>query len=812
MSGSIVGGVIGAVIGYVVTGGNPMGAVRGFMIGSTAGALLFPSGANKPDLTDLKPQSSEYGRPIPIVYGTMALDGTIIWAADLIKTSDGSGGGKGSTSTTGPTYAANFAVMLCESLGSMTLGRIWAGPEKRLIYDPSTGKLESGSIHFYDGASDQMPDPLMESYLGAGNVPAYRGRVVLVVEGFDVTKNDGNRIPFLTVEVGRVASRSCPAPASTVGGVTVFDPPPVKIASLTESVGSLAYGRAFQDPLTGLIYYQFTSAGGDVMLGRVDPNLRTELSPLTLLASGSPGSGVQIAWNGNGLACAVIQNTGTYLPIDLGSWTLGLPVTIYGALPDGSAQIPIPLSDVAWDAVTDGGVFRFLSKENSLDFYPTAFAILATDDAAANAGYPYSLTFASAGSRTGGSLLSAGVDGVAGSFPVQPANFATEILDWEAYDSKRRRLVSFTKGAYSTLAGGGVYDYVNTSDFAVTASRLGVAYSVAQDRFFVHTSAGIRVYDPNRLTPTHWPPDDCIIFNTAYTQGYADGSAIPVNFRLQLFELPADPGYVGVLTGGGDVMKVAIGGNVTPQGVALSDVVADLSARGGLTSGEIDVTELTDTVDGYTVASQVQISEAIRALMPVYYFDAFEDQGKQVFRKRGHAIAAVIPDDDLGAAPFGSTDNAGADLISASRGTDDDLPGTVTVSYVLAATKYGIATKYARRLVGHSLNQTAMQLPMVLSDQKAAEVASVNLHDAWVGRISYAFALPLKYAYLAPTDLVGIQGRTMRLTKVTQRGNVFDCEAVFDDSDTYAPNVIVEETPPLSETVVEPSSTVFELM
>jgi hypothetical protein len=70
--------------------------------------------------------------------------GNVISATDLVKTGDGDGGGKGGGGGgTGPTYAANFAILICEGSGDKQLGRIWAGPEKRLVFDPSTQKLES---------------------------------------------------------------------------------------------------------------------------------------------------------------------------------------------------------------------------------------------------------------------------------------------------------------------------------------------------------------------------------------------------------------------------------------------------------------------------------------------------------------------------------------------------------------------------------------------------------------------------------------------------------------------------------------------
>jgi hypothetical protein len=203
--------------------------------------------------------------------------------------------------------------------------------------------------------------------------------------------------------------------------------------------------------------------------------------------------------------------------------------------------------------------------------------------------------------------------------------------------------------------------------------------------------------------------------------------------------------------------------------------------------------------------------DAIRTLMPVYFFDYAEDQGVAKFVKRGGAISVEIEDDSLGAQPSGSMQPA--DLLVTNRGMDDDLPRTLNVNYILAATNYGPATKQSKRLIGYAGSEQTLDLPLVLTDLKALEVSSVNLHNAWVERLTYTFQLPREFAYLMPTDIVGIQGYTMRLTKVTQdAGGFFTCEAARDDSDTYTPHVTVTETPSDLQTVFQPSPALLELM
>jgi hypothetical protein len=243
----------------------------------------------------------------------------------------------------------------------------------------------------------------------------------------------------------------------------------------------------------------------------------------------------------------------------------------------------------------------------------------------------------------------------------------------------------------------------------------------------------------------------------------------------------------------------------------LAEVVSDLCDRAGLNAAEYDVSDLDEAVDGYAIARVTSVREAIRALMPVYWFDAIESDGKVKFVMRGGDIAAAISDDELGAHDSGS---AAPDAIETSRVMESELPKTMTVAYLSAASNYGKATKYAARLVGSSGDEQSIEAPMVLTDTRAQQAADVNLHGAWVARLSYRFSLPRKYSYLEPTDLIalGSKGYTARLTKVTVINGRLQCEATHDDSVIYVPRVLVTETPNVEQSVSVRSPTTLELM
>jgi hypothetical protein len=259
-----------------------------------------------------------------------------------------------------------------------------------------------------------------------------------------------------------------------------------------------------------------------------------------------------------------------------------------------------------------------------------------------------------------------------------------------------------------------------------------------------------------------------------------------------------------------NVKRLYLGGLAVATPMNLGEIVADLSERAGLTSDQYDVSALTDMVDGYAIAKQTTVRSAIDALRPAYYFDAVESGGLVKYVKRGGESIAVIEDDDLDAH---LADSEAGDPLQTTRQMEVELPRILNVNYLLAATDYSAATKIAKRLVGSSGEETTLDLPLVLSDTKAQEIAEVNLHVPWVQRLTYAFTLPRKYSYLEPTDVITVRGYDMILTKVTATpGGLLKCEGVATDSSHYVPHVVVTETAPTEKLVYVPGETHLELM
>lgn len=193
-------GVAGAVVGGVL--GIPLGAQAGFLAGNLIGTILMPH--KQPELADIRVQDAAYGKYIPRLYGKYRLSGNVIWVGPAHEHSQsGKGmGGKGNQ----PYVTMSLAVALCAGpIAAVT--RIWANG--KLIYDisnPSNFQAISGSAQMvtnftvYPGDENQMPDPIMQSYEGAANVPAHRGMAYVVFNELNL-QNWGNYLPSLSFEV-----------------------------------------------------------------------------------------------------------------------------------------------------------------------------------------------------------------------------------------------------------------------------------------------------------------------------------------------------------------------------------------------------------------------------------------------------------------------------------------------------------------------------------------------------------------------------------------------------------------------------------
>jgi hypothetical protein len=243
---SIVLGVAGAVIGSYIPG---VGAAMGWQLGSALGGML--SGSTKtseigPRLGDLRVQYSTWGTMIPILYGTNRVAGNVIWSSGIKETvhvryeTYKTKGGPGSIKQKITTYTYSIDLAISLGVGKInSISKIWVSGNA--IMDSSDGRIAAAAINIeklskstvlYEGSEFQEPSSLIESYLGVGNVPAYRGQAYFVIEALEL-ESFGNRVPNLEFLVSRTISGYTP---ELTKGISKFSNINTYLSQYSESV------------------------------------------------------------------------------------------------------------------------------------------------------------------------------------------------------------------------------------------------------------------------------------------------------------------------------------------------------------------------------------------------------------------------------------------------------------------------------------------------------------------------------------------------------------------------------------------------
>jgi hypothetical protein len=199
---------------------------------------------------------------------------------------------------------------------------------------------------------------------------------------------------------------------------------------------------------------------------------------------------------------------------------------------------------------------------------------------------------------------------------------------------------------------------------------------------------------------------------------------------------------------------------------SLAAIVSDVCQRTGLTDADIDVTGITDQVEGYVLTHPQTAREAVETLQQGYFFDATESDNVLAFVPRGGTAVASVTEDEL--IPVPGKDNGEAFKIA--RAQEIELPQRINIIYLNRMLNYQTSTQHSQREATSSREIATSDLPIVLSDQAAKIIADVRLFTDWVSRTTYQFDLPVKYAFLEPADVITVTvsgvAHRMRITSV----------------------------------------------
>lgn len=806
-------GVIGAVIGAFY--GGPAGASLGYSIGSGVDAYTNQPDRVGPRLEDLRTQMSTYGAPIPFEWGCNRHAGTIIWpkTLDAVEHEHSESAKGGGPESINYTYTLSLAVLVCE--GPIAgIRRIWAN--KKIIYDVSAPPVEDvsiwaraisapvvGSIRFYLGTEDQDADPLIEA--ADGPSPAYRGYAYVVFENYDVTEMQG-RPPQFEFEV-------------TESGAADFSPELTLLDLIPAGAQGLTHYHGAYDTDRGNLWIHngtHDSDSGDTG-GASDHSCINvyHLATRERLAIISPGQdrdyGDLVYDPDRQKVFAGGEYTDSFGNFDANGANMFDPETF--TIGDQVLRTE-HTEGVSWPArpgiLVRIGTLDYLAASSSSHlssgvclWSPAFGAFASTGDIEGwwktQAIYCSNGRVAMITDFINGGLLLVVPDPSFYPTFYPKSNFGglvpTHICEIPSQDILI--VCSGTKAYALNMETGDIADFYEDADGAATSCSI---YDVRSNRIYLVSSS------PSSNTIRSIDADTLEVIN--------DFSLAAMDDRV--VEMFISPIY-GEIVLKGEVSIWLLSGmynTLSPNQVVLSTIVSDICLRAGLMTGDIDVAQLTDLVDGYIVPRQMTARSAIEPLQAAFFFDAVESDDRIIFVKRDGGSVTTIPQDER-AAHENNTELP--DALSITRAFELELPYQCEVEYPDIDADQQVGTQYERRLTKESRQKLTIQLPIVMTDAAAKRIARIALYESWLN-MSFAWTTSRKYAYLRPTDLVSLPTAAAtyqaRITaKREQPNGVIEWEGVIVDMEVFdQTGEGAAPTDYVSQTVYTPSETMLELM
>ncbi len=761
-------GVVGAGLGSAIG----IGASAGWLGGVLLGNLLFGGGKGQniegPRLEDLSVQTSTYGAPMPLVYGTMRISGNVIWSTSIKETKSkkkvGGKGGKKSTQTT-YSYSASFAVGLCVGPVS-TVRRIWA--DTKVIYDATAGNTQStqkypGIVRIHLGGENEEPDSTMEMHLGVGNVPAYRGLCYLTFTDLQL-KDFANRIPNISAEV--VASGAMQVNAVMLPSapqITYYGgfPDPVR-GTLVVCTSTYIYKydvvrnllltvrRLDQDPLEdypGAIdeysnlkgldsqgyFYHATDAHGSTM--RI---CKRHPETLALVAVTNHRFGFSLYGCVHRDKIFVHRRSLVYdldlnLIADISDWLPGSDEAPMCDDPDGRY----------WK------IYKTSARRLTYDPYLHQGIVEQWDISLWTGGYEVRTAF---WDDFTGHLF----------FVV---TYIDRLIKWHPEDGYAGHVDNVAVAAgYGYQAD---YNRPNNGQYWMIASAKATLVDIVAMR--LEKTINLTPYNP---TPTTH-------FGGCYDR--FTHSAICMTMAGQI-KFPLE----------------RYGNNA----VSLSGAMSDICQKAGMAPTDLVLSGVAQSLRGYAVTRRMAAREALEPLLGAYFIDAVETDGVLKFIPRGGSPVAAIAYDDLGAMEGSGEPPV---RIAEKRSQDVELPQRLDIVHVDPARDHQMNTQHAARITDAiaTREKQTRQLSISLTADEAKRIAERTLYNAWVERSGYKLSLPPKYLRLDPSDIITVSmpegDLKLRLNKTDFGGNnLIACDAVAEDQAVYVSNATGASPPVLN--------------
>lgn len=834
-SGQVALTIVGAIIG-AYTGLGWIGVIYGAQIGLLAGQMLFPTqlpGQYGPRLEDLLTTSAQLGVPVPIIYGTIAVPGTVIFLScveEIVSTEEVGGKGGPTQTVTTYTYFQTIAVGLCEGPINGLL-RVWENGELKYDVRPQQDgetpeeyaeRIEMSSeygagLSVYLGDEVQQADPTLELTMGVGEVPAFRGLAYVVFPNRQLRDEQARRHPQFRFEVWTGESEQEVLPPTELTGaldgyqgnailpdwprnryytIDLVGPEGIRVFDVltNEEQQQVMFDDLLApEPFTsfqgmtvgpdGMLYLHGFTGLNTLSIAAVDPTTMQVESRISL---GGAANVMQYM--------CVVRWVGTLETIDY-IWAQGLFTyfTFRRANPPGVATIVH--SHPGYDGrVTDG----YRSGTTS---------------------YAYGITFDPALSGTGSDInvfelvIDEQFNALLIPFPfvtfeqiatiplssLDPACTRLTRVTGLVFDQTDRTLIFGAEGFTAASGGPSLFECFfkydpdtnqivwrsadlaieNSDDYSQMSRLRGGTFAVTQAFAriaLIDTRTGSHeILDFNAETPNSWTGQS--VYDSAH------GTVIT-------FVIGAGPWVIFL-------------DRRLPGAVSIASIISDVCTRCGLAAEEIDVTDLTDReVQGYAITRPSPGRGIIEPLRQVGYFDAVESDGRLKFPARGGAIALTLSEQDLGAH---YAEDERPPLVTTQKSQDVELPKRIRIQYIAESRDYDTGDAPSpTRITSAAVNEVDIQVPVSISDDHAMQAAEILWSDAWGARWTHQIALDVSFLALEPTDVIAIpvDGRLYRSRVVSiedAAGFLRKLTLMRDDDGRYTSTAVADppQRPPV---------------
>lgn len=182
--------------------------------------------------------------------------------------------------------------------------------------------------------------------------------------------------------------------------------------------------------------------------------------------------------------------------------------------------------------------------------------------------------------------------------------------------------------------------------------------------------------------------------------------------------------------------------------INVSTILSDLCSKVGLTSSDIDVTEVSETTKGYLIRDVSTYREALEKLMDFYFIEAVDKEGKIHFQSKFGQTVHTIRLSDLVTSeesPYG---------FSVSRRQPEEMLEQVFVSFVDADKKYSNAVVASDKLDNDTGQTTQFSSLVNESESYCKALANRALFEDYFARENLDVSLSYNFKSVQPGDFL----------------------------------------------------------